>query len=67
MVIKEEKINGINRWEVENDLRALRDVNKIKKDSKRFKAVKLLVKEEMGALEKLANSKNWSEKFIKSS
>lgn len=51
---KEEKINGRCRWEVESDLRALRDASKIKNDSGRLKAVRTLVKEEMSALEKIA-------------
>ncbi len=51
---KEDTIGGRSRWEVESDLRALRNVSKIKTDSKRLSAVKTLVKEEMSALEKIA-------------
>lgn len=53
-MMKQEKIGGIDRYEVESDLRALRNVEKIKGSSKRLSAVKTLVKEEMGALEKIA-------------
>ena len=51
---KEDKIGGRSRWEVESDLRALRDASKIKASSNRLQAVKTLVKEEMSALEKIA-------------
>ena len=54
--MKEDKIGGRSRWEVESDLRAIRDVGKIKADKSRLGAVRILVKEEMGALEKIANS-----------
>lgn len=60
-MVKEEKIGGLCRYAVESDLRALRDANKIKNDSKRLGAVKKLIQEEMGALEQLAsgNSKSF--------
>ncbi len=50
-----DKIGGRSRWDVESDLRALRDSDKIKRDPKRTKAVNILVKEEMSALEHLAH------------
>jgi hypothetical protein len=52
---KDDKINGRSRWEVESDLRALRDASKIRNCPTRSKAVKILAKEEMGALEKIAS------------
>ena len=52
--MKANKIGGLDRWDVEQDLRALRDVSKLQSDTKRMKAVQTLVKEEMGALKKLA-------------
>lgn len=55
--LKPGKINGICRYEVESDLRALRNANSIQKDAKRLSAVKTLIKEEMGALEQLAGNK----------
>lgn len=54
---KKNLIGGRDRWEVENDLRSLREASKINKDSKRVKSVKLLVKEELGALKDLAGTK----------
>lgn len=56
---KEEKIGGRSRWEVESDLRALRNSDKVSKDKTRLKAVRMLVKEEMGALKKIAGSKSF--------
>jgi len=50
-----DQIGGRSRWDVEQDLRSLRDVNKIQGDKKRMKSVGILVKEEMSALEKLAD------------
>lgn len=49
------KINGLDRWSVENDLRALKDASAIKHDKKRKGAVKLLVREELGALSRIAD------------
>jgi len=54
---KTETIGGRYKYEVEDDLRALRNASKIKNTPSRLKAVKILVKEEMGALEKIANDK----------
>lgn len=52
--MKEEKIGGRNKWEVECDLRALKDAKAINSDSKRLSAVKTLVKKEMHALHEIA-------------
>lgn len=52
-VMKEEKINGRLKWDVENDLRALRDASKIKNDKNRLASVRTLIKEEVGALAKI--------------
>ena len=54
---KQNKIGGRDRWEVESDLRALRDADKISRSKDRLKSVKLLVKEELGALKKIAGEK----------
>lgn len=57
---KEERIGGRLKWEVENDLRALRDADQIKKDSKRLNSVKKLAKREMGVLSNLVEHKSCS-------
>lgn len=51
---KDNKINGLDRWSVESDLRSLKDAEKVRTDTKRIGAVKLLLKEEAGALAKVA-------------
>lgn len=43
-VAKEEKIAGVDKWQVESDLRTLIDARKILKDGKRVKAVRQLMK-----------------------
>lgn len=53
---KEDMIGGRCRWDVESDLRALRSASKIQNDKSKLKAIKLLIKEEMGALEKIAGT-----------
>jgi len=55
--MEEEKIGGLCKWKVEGDLRSLRDAEKIKGDSKRMNAVRLLAKEELGVLAKVAGEK----------
>lgn len=57
LTMQEDKIDGRHRYEVESDLRALRDVSKIKKDQFRMSSVKKLLKEEMGALAEIAMDK----------
>lgn len=51
---KEKKIGGLDRWSVESDLRSMKDAGKVRSDKKRIGAVKLLLKEEAGALAKVA-------------
>lgn len=58
--MKEDKILGRNRYEVESDLRVLKDVGKIRGDSTRMAAVKKLMHEELGALKKVADDKDFS-------
>ena len=52
---KEEKIGGRDKYEVESDLRALKDAKAINNDSNRLSSVKILVKKEMHALHDIAN------------
>jgi len=54
-VMSDKKILGRDRYEVESDLRVLKDHCKIMGDSKRMASVKKLVKEELGALKSLAH------------
>ena len=56
----DDKILGRNRYEVESDLRALRDVSKIKGNSERMASVKKLMQEELGALKAIADDKEFS-------
>ncbi len=58
--MKDNKILGRERYEVESDLRVLKDVDKIKSDSSRMAAVKKLMSEELGALKKIADDKEFS-------
>ena len=58
--MKDNKILGRERYEVESDLRVLKDVDKIKSDSNRMAAVKKLMGEELGALKKIADDKEFS-------
>lgn len=51
---KEETIGGLPKWDVESDLRSIRSAEKVRSDSKRMAAVKILVKQEVGALQKIA-------------
>lgn len=51
---KEKKIGGLDRWNVESDLRSLKESESVRGDNKRIGAVKLLLKEEAGALAKVA-------------
>lgn len=53
----EEKIGGRPKWDVEQDLRSIREASKVQGDKARMKSVGILVKQEMGALKKIAGSK----------
>jgi hypothetical protein len=59
--MKENKILGRERYEVESDLRVLKDVSKIRGDSNRMASVKKLMHEELGALKKVADEKDFSD------
>ena len=59
--MKENKILGRERYEVESDLRVLKDVGKIRGDSNRMAAVKKLMHEEFGALKSIADDKDFSD------
>ncbi len=54
------KILGRKRYEVESDLRILKDVGKIRGDPKRMASVKKLMSEELGALKDIADDKDFS-------
>lgn len=54
-MMKEDKIGGRPKYEVENDLRALKDAKAINSDSNRLSSVKILVKKEMHALHDIAD------------
>ena len=58
----DDKILGRERYEVESDLRALRDVSKIKNNSDRMASVKKLMQEELGALKAIADDKDFDAK-----
>lgn len=53
-MIKEEKIGGRCKYEVEHDLRSLTEADKIKADSKRMNAVGLLAAANKKSLSKYA-------------
>lgn len=59
-MIKEDKILGRERYEVESDLRVLKDVKKIKGDTERMAAVKSLMHEELESLKNIAEGKDFS-------
>lgn len=52
-----EKIDGIELYKVESDLRSLRESEAIKEDSKRLGAVTTLAHKEMKALSSIAEKK----------
>ena len=56
--MKKNLIGGLDKWDVESALRTLRDADKVKADSKKMKAVNILVKQEVSALEKIAGTKD---------
>jgi hypothetical protein len=56
----DEKIDGIDKWKVEGDLRTCKDYKSIFADPARLKAVKTLAKEEMSSLENVARGKDMS-------
>ncbi len=58
--MKDDKILGRERYEVESDLRVLKDVGKIRGDSNRMASVKKLMNEELGSLKKIADDKDFS-------
>jgi hypothetical protein len=55
-MMEEKKIGGLDRYSVESDLRSLKDADKVRDDTKRIGAVKLLLKEEASALAKVADN-----------
>lgn len=55
---KKNLIGGLDKWDVESALRTLRDADKVKADSKKMKAVNILAKQEVSALEKIAGNKD---------
>lgn len=58
--MNEEKIEGIDKWKVEGDLRIIKDYESVFADPSRLKAVKTLAKQEMHALAKVAKGKKMS-------
>lgn len=56
----EEKIEGIEKWKVESDLRTLKELESVFANPSRLKAVKALAKQEMSALSKIAKGKKMS-------
>jgi hypothetical protein len=60
-VMKENKILGRERYEVESDLRVLKDVKKIKGDPTRMASVKSLMHEELESLKNIADEKSFSD------
>lgn len=59
--MEDKKILGRNRYEVESDLRVLKDVKKIKGDTNRMAAVKSLMHEELESLKNIADEKSFSD------
>ena len=57
--MQDKKILGRERYEVESDLRVLKDVKKIKGDSNRMASVKKLMHEELESLKNIADSKDF--------
>lgn len=60
MIGEDEKIEGIDKWKVESDLRTIKDSESVFADSSRLKAVQSLAKKEMESLEKVARGKDIS-------
>jgi hypothetical protein len=56
----EEKIEGIDKWKVEGDLRTIKEYESVFADSSRLKAVKTLAKKEMESLARVARGKDMS-------
>ena len=56
--MEEEKIDGIDKWKVESDLRTIKEYESVFADSGRLKAVKTLAKKEMESLERVARGKD---------
>ncbi len=54
----DDKINGIDKWQVESDLRTCEDYKSIFADSSRLKAVKTLAIEKMDTLADVALGKD---------
>ena len=55
--MKEEKSGGRSKWEVESDLRSVREASLIMGDKKRMKSVGILAEKETSALSKIAKLK----------
>ena len=58
--MKADKILGRERYEVEDDLRVLKNVKKIQGDTARMASVKKLMHEELEALKTIADGKDFS-------
>ncbi len=56
-VRKEETINGIDKWKVEDDLNTCLRYAEVMRDPKRKKAVAMLATKKMGTLKKVAEGK----------
>lgn len=52
--MKDEKIEGFDKWKIEDDIRTLQSAEEIRGDGKRLKAVGILAKEKLAPLKKLA-------------
>jgi hypothetical protein len=52
---KEERINGIDKWKVENDLDTCMRYHEVMSDPRRKKAVGMLAKQRAQKLQKLAS------------